>query len=585
MNAVRTLGTRSTRPARLAFLVPVLLLVLAVPPVQAGQIDAGVAHWIGLGPQIQKLAPSAPGAPSPLPLAMRAPVGADGRIQCWVTCSGEGVDAASWGRALNGLQIEGQVGAAVQVRLPLSQVRALADLPQVLYVGLPPRPVPLVESEGLDSMRVKEFWSLNRRGDGVRIGILDVGFQGYETLLGTELPSQVHARAFYHNSSTGALDITGDGEIHGTACAEVVHDVAPDAELYLANAGTPAELQQAEQWMVDQGVEVISHSVGWFFGPGDGTGVIDGIAAAASDAGVLWVNAAGNFAQSCWSGRYRDANGDKVAEVNDSGEESIALGSTYANDVVEVILLWNRWPTSPDLDFEMDLLNGRQVIATSEQGPPDVYAIRQVDLQVPAPMDSLRVRVRWVSGDTTGARLRLIRTDGNLAVKYQTPDGSLAMPADAPSVLAVGAYRAAGGFLESFSSRGPTTDGRSKPEILGPDCVQTYSYHQLGPFCGTSAATPHVAGAVGLILSSAPQGALFDSRWALSDVLRLLQIEARPPTGESDPSGIGWDACACRSRAPPPTGIRWPRPTTGTARCACGSFPGPRRPGSCGSSM
>jgi hypothetical protein len=54
-----------------------------------------------------------------------------------------------------------------------------------------------------------------------------------------------------------------------------------------------------------------------------------------------------------------------------------------------------------------------------------------------------------------------------------------------------------------------------------------------------SAAAPHVAGTVGLILSSAPQGGLFDSRWNLDDVLGLLKLEAAPETNP-DPHATGW---------------------------------------------
>ena len=59
---------------------------------------------------------------------------------------------------------------------------------------------------------------------------MDFGFEGYEDLLGTELPEKVTVKSF-----RGDGDITGGGEIHGTGCAEIVHDVAPDAELYLVN--------------------------------------------------------------------------------------------------------------------------------------------------------------------------------------------------------------------------------------------------------------------------------------------------------------------------------------------------------------
>jgi subtilisin family serine protease len=53
--------------------------------------------------------------------------------------------------------------------------------------------------------------------------------------------------------------------------------------------------------------------------------------------------------------------------------------------------------------------------------------------------------------------------------------------------------------VEGYSSRGPTSDGRAKPDVAGPDKVSTATYG--GEFPGTSAATPHVAGAAALILS------------------------------------------------------------------------------------
>ncbi|KPK83380.1 MAG: hypothetical protein AMS27_13090, partial [Bacteroides sp. SM23_62_1] len=68
------------------------------------------------------------------------------------------------------------------------------------------------------------------------------------------------------------------------------------------------------------------------------------------------------------------------------------------------------------------------------------------------------------------------------------------------------------GPQEDFSSQGPTnawagSSARIKPDICGPDGVSGYAYGSspmYGPFYGTSAAAPHVAGAAALILSLNP---------------------------------------------------------------------------------
>jgi serine protease AprX len=84
-------------------------------------------------------------------------------------------------------------------------------------------------------------------------------------------------------------------------------------------------------------------------------------------------------------------------------------------------------------------------------------------------------------------------------------------PADGDSVIAVGAVQGTG-TIASFSSQGPTFDGRIKPDIVamgvGVSCIAVPPNLGVGSnyssMSGTSAATPLAAGAAALILSAHP---------------------------------------------------------------------------------
>jgi hypothetical protein len=76
-------------------------------------------------------------------------------------------------------------------------------------------------------------------------------------------------------------------------------------------------------------------------------------------------------------------------------------------------------------------------------------------------------------------------------------DGSIPTPGDAAGSLSVGAVSWSGTEPEPYSSRGPTQDGRAKPDLVGPTYVTS---NPLFPgTAGTSASTAHVAGAAALI--------------------------------------------------------------------------------------
>lgn len=491
-----------------------------------------------------------PGSAKALLLGTEPAVGLDGRIRVRVTLDPltGGEDGAivplvndappAWLASIPGCLVKGSLGPCVEVRIPPARVRELAAHPGVMYVGLSPHPVPLMESQGLAGMRVPEFWSRFRKGDGVRVGILDVGFAGYEQRLGTELPAQVVARAFYDTGN--GPDITGGNVDHGTACAEVLHDVAPEAELYLANAGTPEELRQAVTWMIEEGVEVISHSVAWPLGGGDGTGPVHDVVRLAHQNGIVWVNAAGNFARGHWAGFWRDADGDRILDVDSLGNEAIQLPVTDRGTDISAWLTWDRWPFSTDLEFEIELVapDGRLLASSQQEWGDYPFAFRPLDLSN-ADLAGATIRIRCPRGNAVGRFLRVTRTDnGDLAPESRVPAGSLAMPADSPDAIAVGAYAWANRSLESYSSYGPTLDGRVKPEILGPDSVETSVLST--PFRGTSAACPHVAGAIALLLGAGPRGGLFDARPDATQMTGFLRREAGPLDRPAPAGAAGW---------------------------------------------
>lgn len=85
--------------------------------------------------------------------------------------------------------------------------------------------------------------------------------------------------------------------------------------------------------------------------------------------------------------------------------------------------------------------------------------------------------------------------------------GTLIAPADGDSVIACGAVDP-NGNLASFSSYGPTSDGRTKPEVCAQGvstvCVNPNDIHGYTSASGTSLSTPLIGGACGVLLSAHP---------------------------------------------------------------------------------
>ena len=107
-------------------------------------------------------------------------------------------------------------------------------------------------------------------GTGVKLAVIDLGFSGYASKLGTELPASVTTMNFRTDGDFFTTD-------HGTNVAEVAHDVAPGADLYLLAISSSSSLANATSWASSQGIDVVNHSISFFLHPGDGTGPVNDV--------------------------------------------------------------------------------------------------------------------------------------------------------------------------------------------------------------------------------------------------------------------------------------------------------------------
>ncbi len=108
-------------------------------------------------------------------------------------------------------------------------------------------------------------------------------------------------------------------------------------------------------------------------------------------------------------------------------------------------------------------------------------------------------------------------------------------PADADSVISVGAVDEFN-QTASFSSHGPTADGRIKPEVLARGvatfCAGTLNTEAFLSASGTSLSTPLVAGACALILEAHPM-------WTPMMVREALMMTADGNTSPDNTRGFG----------------------------------------------
>lgn len=424
-----------------------------------------------------------------------------------------------------GVDPEVSDGGLLKAWIPVGRLVEVAELPDVVYVRRPHAPValdlpdPRLTSEGITLLGASLFHAKGVLGQGVRVAVIDLGFGSLGQI---QRMGEIHPEAV-----AWTRDYTGtgleEGGRHGTAVAQVVHNMAPRAQLYLARIADEMDLSQAVLDCILNDVDIIVHSVGWVNTSfGDGTGVVADITRRAEAAGILWVNAAGNHAQRHWLGTPRIGLDGWLEFAPGVRELELRVD---AEEFIQVALTWNEWPRAAS-DLDLYLYNERgSLVAVSRNrqtgsvppteflgyfGRPGTYTVR---VRAHRARDPVRVKLFSLWHPLTPHVAR----------------SSILEPANAAEVFTVGTIGLSewpSGPQQPYSSQGPTADGRVKPDLMGLDGVTNFAYPV---FFGTSAAAPHVAGGAALLLSQARRAGRDLGREELTERLVRWAVDLGPP--------------------------------------------------------
>jgi subtilisin family serine protease len=405
-----------------------------------------------------------------------------------------------------GAEVSLTYGSLVQAEIDNGNRDEYAEIPWVTKVRDPIKATPNVGGEGAEAIGAQTAHEAGVTGDNVSVAVIDLGFDVNNTRISQNVVGY---------KSFGVSDIAGSSPRHGTSSAEIVLDVAPDADLYLATVATDVGYANALDWAEKKEVDVITASLGFFGQPNDGTGLVSQVSDETVNAtDAVFTASAGNSGESHWEGDFSDDDGDGRLDF-ESGEEVNYLNAgsgTLTSDAkipagvgVQIHLTWDDWDTA-DSNYNLALVRS--------DGNGDLTEVRskETDARGGQPYKRLRfttsteayygVVVQKTAGDSDEVEIFSRTTaDKYSSFLHKTTQGSIVSPAVAKKTLGIGAFNYDSDTIAPYSSRGPTNDGRQGVTIAAPDCATTSAYNG-GQYCGTSGASPHVAGVAALLRSA-----------------------------------------------------------------------------------
>ena len=406
-------------------------------------------------------------------------------------------------------------------------------------------------------------------GTGIGIGVISNGVRSLaDRQASGDLPSRV----------TVLPGQEGRGD-EGTALLEIVHDLAPKAELYFATgSGGQARMAENIEALCEAGANVIVDDIGYTNEAVFQDDIIaKGVNEAVTD-GCFFFTAGGNDGNltdgttGVWEGDYAAGNalivdGETLGVRHDFGggvEANKVSGSGFVG-VNVIVLQWADPLGASTNDYDLFLVNeDGDVIASSTDTQDGTQDPIESILTPFADFSGLSMAVVKASG--SDRYLRVHAFDGRLGIQTAGNLHGHSAAENAVSVAMVDVRTAAGAgnvFNGTESVRADNSDGPrriffepdgtaitagdfsstggellQKPDLTAATCVTTAT-PDFSTFCGTSAAAPHAAAIAALMLEAAGgpnEVTLAELRTGMTTGTAVLDIET---TGPDRDSGAG----------------------------------------------
>ncbi|MGY5148673.1 MAG: S8 family serine peptidase, partial [Candidatus Nitrosopumilus sp. bin_68KS] len=388
-------------------------------------------------------------------------------------------------------------------------------------------------SEGVFSTNVDIVHGSGITGEDVKVAVLDIVFDIENPKISDNIVDFKSFRNSFENSMVLQSIEQGESQSHGTAVAEIISDVAPNSGLYLYEMNTDVEFGRAIDEAIANDVDVIAMAAGWPNLPTDGSSHITKKVEEAINHGISVIVPSGNFAEKHWEGSFSDADLNSWHEFAESDEGlSLSVSESQINNKVPIMIYLN-WDDGmgDSSDFDLVLVDPLgQIVDYSANTQTSNSDKTESVFFMPQMAGLYALGISYV-GDLKSpsdvpkhSTMELFSV--NNSIEYPVSSGSVVVPADAKGVIVVGAVNSIDGKLESFSSHGPTNNGKSVPSVVGPNGVTTIAYGG-NLFYGTSATTPHVAGIVALMIDS-------NSELSPEQLLNEIEQNAKPNSAQGN---------------------------------------------------